>query len=320
MKYYFAPLQGFTDSVYREVHSKHFSGLDAYLTPFCRVEKGEMRWHDQKDVNPERNENLSKTGRLIPQVIGNTAEEVDLLVSKLKSLGYRSVDINFGCPFPMIAKKQKGAGILLCPDKVKDVLSVVKLHPDISFSVKMRLGMTDPLECMEILPYLNEAGLKQITMHARLGKDQYKGDLDLLSFDKFRNACLVPLVYNGDIIDENSCRKIVEQYPNLQGVMIGRGLLQNPFLVEELIAGAAIPCAEKSKRLKKFVSDLTEGYSAVMNGGELQLVQKLTLFWEYLLPELDHRSRKKILKSKKLTDYNSNVAEALSAYGRGDRI
>ena len=314
MKYYFAPLQGYTDSIFREVHAKHFSGVDAYYTPFCRLEKGDVRWHDRKDLQPDRNPLLREQNRLVPQIIANTAEEVDILVNRLMELDYHRIDVNFGCPFPMIAKKQKGAGILASPDMVENVLSALKKYASCEFSVKMRLGMNEENEWVALIPLLNESNLKQITLHARIGKEQYKGEMHYEAFSDFMKQCKIPLVFNGDIVDLPSYLSMCEKYPSVSGVMIGRGLLQNPFLVEEIVSGSVVPVTEKVKRLKSFMSDLTEGYGNVMSGGELQLVQKLSSFWEYLLPELDHRSRKKILKSRKLSDYQSNVEEALRKY------
>lgn len=314
MKYYFAPLQGYTDSIFREVHAKHFSGVDAYYTPFCRVEKGDVRWHDRKDLQPDRNPLLREQNRLVPQIIANTAEEVDILVNRLLELDYHRIDVNFGCPFPMIAKKQKGAGILASPDLVKNVLEALKKYDSCEFSVKMRLGMNEENEWVALIPLLNESSLKQITLHARIGKEQYKGEMHYEAFSDFMKQCKIPLVFNGDIVDLPSYLSVCEKYPSVSGVMIGRGLLQNPFLVEEIVAGSVVSVTEKVKRLKSFMSDLAEGYGNVMSGGELQLVQKLSSFWEYLLSELDHRSRKKILKSRKLSDYQSNVEEALRKY------
>lgn len=313
MQYFFAPLQGYTDAVFRETHAKHFKGIDAYYTPFCRVEKGEMRWHDQKDINPERNPTLFKEGRLVPQIIGNSAEEVTLLIQKIQEFGYKKVDVNFGCPFPMIAKKQKGAGILTCPEKVEEVLAALSQFSGMEFSLKMRLGMVAPDEALQLLPLINQTKLSHLTMHARLGKDQYKGEMDLESFETFAKACKTPLVFNGDITTLEGMQNIEEQYPNLSAMMIGRGLLQNPLLVEERINNAPYPAAKRNALLKSFLEELEAGYAEQMNGGEGQVVQKLTSYWEYLLPELDHKSRKKILKSKKMTDYKSGVTEALRA-------
>ncbi|MCQ2224982.1 MAG: tRNA-dihydrouridine synthase family protein [Paludibacteraceae bacterium] len=313
MQYHFAPLQGYTDAVFRETHAKHFKGIDAYYTPFCRVEKGEMRWHDQKDINPERNPTLFKEGRLVPQIIGNSAEEVTLLIQKIQEFGYKKVDVNFGCPFPMIAKKQKGAGILTCPEKVEEVLAALSQFSGMEFSLKMRLGMVAPDEALQLLPLINQTKLSHLTMHARLGKDQYKGEMDLESYETFAKACKIPLVFNGDITTLEGMQNIEEQYPNLSAMMIGRGLLQNPLLVEERINNAPYPAAKRNALLKSFLEELEAGYAEQMNGGEGQVVQKLTSYWEYLLPELDHKSRKKILKSKKMTDYKSGVTEALRA-------
>lgn len=316
MQYHFAPLQGYTDAVFRETHAKHFKGIDAYYTPFCRVEKGEMRWHDQKEINPNRNPILFQEGRLVPQIIGNSAEEVTLLIQKIQEFGYNRVDVNFGCPFPMIAKKQKGAGILTCPEKVEEVLAALSQFSGMEFSLKMRLGMVAPDEALQLLPLINQTKLSHLTMHARLGKDQYKGEMDLESYETFAKACKIPLVFNGDITTLPQIQNTEAQFPNLSAIMIGRGLLQNPLLAEERLNNEVYTPVQKAAKLKKFLEELEANYAEVLNGGEIQLVQKLTTLWEYLLPEIDHKQRKKILKSKKLGDYKSNVAEALRSISK----
>lgn len=311
MQYHFAPLQGFTDAVFRETHAKHFKGIDAYYTPFCRVEKGEMRWHDQKEISPERNPNLFEQGLLVPQIIGNSAEEVTILIKKIIEMGYQRIDLNFGCPFPMIAKKEKGAGILSHPEKVKEVLEATQAFPDTTFSVKMRLGMHEPSEAELLLPILNEERLSHITMHARLGKDQYKGEMDLDAFSLFIKGSAHPVIYNGDITRIEEINATMERFPSISAIMVGRGLLQNPCLVEEALSGTAYTTTKRISKIKDFLDDLENGYAEKLNGGEGQLVQKLTSYWEYLLPELDHKSRKKILKSKKLADYKGAFMEGL---------
>lgn len=316
MQYQFAPLQGFTDAVFRETHAKHFKGIDAYYTPFCRVEKGEMRWHDQKEISAERNPTLFEQGKLVPQIIGNSAEEVTILIQKIIEIGYKRIDVNFGCPFPMIAKKQKGAGILSAPEKAKEVLDALVKFPEVDFSLKMRLGMVASNEVLQLLPLINGAKLSQVTMHARLGKDQYKGEMDFAGYEAFTKDCFQKIIFNGDITTIEKVRATTERYPNLAGVMIGRGLLMNPALVEESLNQEAYTPSKRCAKLKAFMEELEAGYGEAMNGGEGQLVQKLTTFWEYLLPELDHKGRKKILKSKKLSDYRAAVNEAFRIIGK----
>lgn len=109
------------------------------------------------------------------------------------------MDINLGCPFPLLAKRHNGSGILPYPEEVKALLSIVTRYPQISFSVKMRLGWEQPDECLALAPILNDLPLHQITMHPRLGKQGYKGEVDLQGFSAFREVCRLPLVYNGDI-------------------------------------------------------------------------------------------------------------------------
>lgn len=135
-KIHFAPVQGHTDWTYRNIHAKFFGGVDAYYTPFIRVEKGDtFRSRDMKDCDPE----LNNVGVLIPQVLGGEPAELDTCLQMLEGRGYKQVDINMGCPFTMISRRGKGAGLLPCPERVKALLEVVKDFPGIQCSVKMRL-------------------------------------------------------------------------------------------------------------------------------------------------------------------------------------
>ena len=161
---------------------------------------------------------------------------------------------------------------------------------------------------MLLLPMINNSSIKQLTLHPRLGKDQYKGSLYRDAFESFMKGCRIPLVFNGDIASVEDVDSIKTAYPNIKGLMIGRGLLQNPLLVDMAVNG---PVKQEDAKLKSFMTDLESAYAEHLQGGELQLVQKLVSYWEYLMPNVEHRLRKKILKSKKLNDYKSAVAAVL---------
>ena len=226
---HFAPLQGYTEAIYRNAHATVFGGVETYYTPFVRLEKETFRSRDIRDIEPGNN----TVSHLIPQLIGADTNKAEAILSLFIEKGYREADINLGCPFPLLARRHNGSGILPYPEEVKALLSIVTRYPQISFSVKMRLGWEQPDECLALAPILNDLPLRQITMHPRLGKQGYKGEVDLEGFSAFREVCRLPLVYNGDIHLVEDIQRISKQFPSLAGIMIGRGLLANPALALE---------------------------------------------------------------------------------------
>ena len=224
--------------------------------------------------------------------------------------GYREIDINLGCPFPMLAKRQCGSGMLPYPDKVEALLKQTEQFPDIRFSVKMRLGWEKPDECLSLIPLLNAAPLTEITLHPRLGIQQYKGEVDMEGFTSFYEACRHPVVYNGDILTIADIHRITDKFPSLAGVMIGRGLLTNPALGWEYKEGRKLSPEEWHEKLKALHTAVFLHYEEQIQGGEAQLVTKMKTFWEYLAPQIDRKSWKAIHKSTTLTKYNIAVRSA----------
>ena len=159
---YAAPLQGFTETAWRNAHEQSFGGIDAYYTPFIRLEKGVIRNKDKRDVSPDEN----TVSHLIPQIIASDAEELEQLVVFLLVQGYREIDVNMGCPFPLIVRRGKGSGILPYPEKVAVLLDAMKRFPEVCFSVKMRLGWEHADEWKQVLPLLNRSCVKQVTLHS----------------------------------------------------------------------------------------------------------------------------------------------------------
>lgn len=308
MKIYAAPLQGYTESAWRNAHAEVFGGIDAYYTPFVRMEKGSIRNKDNREINVHNN----KVGHLVPQVIASGAEEFRLLVDHVHAMGYNEVDLNMGCPFTMMANHGKGSGMLVSPDKVKEVLAVMQEMPDISFSVKMRLGWQDADEWKSVLPLLNESRVSQIVLHPRIGKQQYKGEVDKKGFAEFYAECEKPLVYNGDLCTLNDVDEVMNAWPDLRGIMIGRGLLANPALAAEIREGKCLTQSELYAKVAEMHRSIYLQYARTIEGGEAQLVAKLKTMWEYLLPDMDKKRRKAIQKSNKLDSYLRAVDEALA--------
>ena len=249
---------------------------------------------------------------LTPQLIASTPETILHILSLFIEKGYQKVDINLGCPFPTLAKRHNGAGLLPYPDEVKALLSAaLEAHPDIRFSVKMRLGWEDAAECMALLPLLNSLPLSHITMHPRLGKQQYKGEVDLEAFQRFYAECEKPLVYNGDLLTLDDIERIESRFPRLAGLMIGRGLLANPALAIEYQQGEPLSPQAMMEKIRLLHADVFSQYGNLLEGGEQQLLTKMRTFWEYLLPDGDRKAKKVIHKTSKLSNYQAAVSNLL---------
>lgn len=307
MKIYAAPLQGFTEAAWRNAHEGVFGGVDAYYTPFVRLEKGEIRNKDRKEVSCERN----RVAHLVPQVIASTSEELAVLVDFLMAQGYREMDLNMGCPFPPVVNRKMGSGLLPYPERVEALLEALRAYPDGMFSVKMRLGWQEPEEWRAVLPLLNGSVVKQITLHPRIGKQQYKGTVDLESFALFYEACEVPLVYNGDLYSVEEMQQVMTRFPRLSGLMIGRGLLANPSLAAAFRDGKPWQQEVLYRKVAEMHDLLLAAYEQTMEGGEAQLLHKMKTMWEYLLPDMDKKARKQLLKCSRLDAYLRAVREAL---------
>lgn len=305
---HFAPLQGYTEVFYRNAHATCFGGVDTYYTPFVRLEKGSFRRRDVRGIEPENNH----VPHLIPQLIAPTFEKAETILKLFIEKGYEEVDINLGCPFPMLAKRHNGSGILPYPEEVKELLRLVTEYPQIKFSVKMRLGWESPEECLRLAPIINEVPLSQVTVHPRLGKQQYKGKVDLEGFAAFQEVCKLPLIYNGDIHSLEDIQRIQDQFPTLAGIMIGRGMLANPALALEFKEGRRLTADEMREKLRSMHKSVYNQYAEQLEGGDGQLLDKMKTFWEYLMPEADRKLLKAIHKSSNISKYNQAVAAFFS--------
>ena len=306
---HFAPLQGYTDHIYRNAHNAIFGGVDTYYTPFVRIERDDFRSRELRDIDPENNEGVA----LIPQLIATTAAEMDRICDMLVAKGYDKADINMGCPFPMIARKAKGSGILAFPEKVSELMDVVKKRTDITFSVKMRIGWETAADSVALVDILNSAPLSQIAIHARLGKQQYKGEVDMKGFEYLLNNLTHPVIYNGDITTVEQIYELQEKYPNLAGIMIGRGLLANPALGYEYKNDVKLSAIEMKKKVKELHNNVFAHYSEYLQGDK-QILEKMKHLWEYFTNELEKRTRKKVEKAGKILNYDAAIALSFSQW------
>ncbi|MCK5837909.1 MAG: tRNA-dihydrouridine synthase family protein [Desulfobacula sp.] len=300
----FAPLQGFTDVTYRNVYSDHFSGVDEAVAPFIST-MGQMRLNPSriKDVDPEKNKKLV----VVPQLLGNVAKDFIFLADHLYTMGYTRINWNLGCPHSKIAKKKRGSGLLMYPDKIDAFLDTVLSEISNTLSVKIRLGRKSKHEIFTLLPILDKYPLDEIILHPRTGIQMYEGTADHDAFGEALLNCQHPFTYNGDITDVTAFHTVQKKFPRIKRFMIGRGILSNPFLPEQIKERHVdTPPIE---RLKAFHDALFDSYQTIFSGPG-HLIGRMKGFWTYMGPSFKENRKplKTILKAGSITRYQDRVA------------
>lgn len=303
MNLYIAPIQGHTDAAWRHFHNELYGNDGKYFTPFMRAEHGELRPKDLKDfTNP-----LNSGVNLEPQVIFKDMQELELLINALEKAGASTINLNMGCPFPLQTGKGRGAGFLRNIDEASKLAEVLEKFPTISFSVKMRLGYDNPTQWQGIIDILNETEFNNIYVHPRIARQQYGGQLDLEQFEQILKRSKNPVVFNGDICTPEHAAFISSRFPEISGIMLGRGLLGRPSLGLEIASRNEWAKEERLKKMLDFHRQLFKYYSESLCG-DAQILSKIKPFWEYSESEIGRKAWKAIKKASNLSKYNTALA------------
>lgn len=298
MRYYFAPMEGLTDSVYRRLHHKYFGGVDRYYMPFLSPTVHQTLTGKEDRELPMAD---SVDFAAVPQILTKVPEDFLWAAKVCRDRGYEEVNLNVGCPSGTVVAKGKGAGMLADPNALDWFLDAVFAQSPLPISVKTRLGMTEPEEFPALLEVFNRYPIRELTIHSRVRKQFYQGDVHL---DMFRHAVREsknPLCYNGDLFSRQDIEKIAAEFPLMEAVMLGRGLVADPGM---LCGGtnAAI--------LEQFHDALLEEY-LVLFGGSRNAMFRLKENWSYLLPRFENSEKlaKRLRKSTDLAEYRAIAAE-----------
>lgn len=298
-----APLQGYTDAVWRHCHASLYGGVDGYFTPFVRVEKGEARRHDMADVTSPLNAGVS----VVPQVIFKSVDELSLLVRTLMAEGHRRIDLNMGCPFTPQVRKGRGARVLANVAVLEEVADLVCDTPDVEFSVKMRLGIDDPSQWLEAAEAINRMPLSHVAVHPRTVRQQYGGEVNREAMGRVVEVIRHPLYYNGDITAPDDIDEVMRRWPSLRGVMIGRGLLARPSLPQEWRCGEQWTAERRMQQMLRLHDAISDEYRRryVQSG---QYLSKIRTFWDYADDIVERKKLKSIRKAGSERAYTSAVA------------
>lgn len=305
-----SPLQGYTDFRFRNAFHKFFGGIDTYYAPYIRFyNKLEIKNSYKKDLLPENN----TVPELIPQVMTNDADEFLLVAKYVQELGYKEVNWNLGCPYSMATKCGLGSGLIGDPEKINRILDRIHSESDIVVSMKMRMGLLNSKEILEVFPVLEKYPIKNIAIHARIGKQLYKGGVDLDSFQKCVDNTHLKLYYNGDITSVHRFIKMKERFPSINHWMIGRGLIMDPFLPQMIKTNSTEYPSNRLGLLHEFHNVLFNQYDEALSGASHTL-SKMRNFWEYFAFAFSnqHKAFKKIKKAKNIIAYKVAVNEIIA--------
>ncbi|NJK94098.1 MAG: tRNA-dihydrouridine synthase family protein [Bacteroidales bacterium] len=304
---YLAPLQGYTDYSFRMAFCTLFDTPDVAFSPFIETHKPDHRAY--RDVLPERNTGIP----LVPQVLGNNAAEMQQVIAHLHELGYDEINWNLGCPYSMVTKKQMGAGLLPFPQEIDTVLKELYKNTSLKLSVKMRLGLTSPDEWQEVVPVLNRYPLTEVIIHGRTASQMYNGDVNVTAFHSMTDQLVHPVCYNGNINSLEDFQSLVQQMPMVSKWMIGRGLIANPLLLQEIKTNTKATPPEIKTAINRLHDQLLY-HNSMHLSGESHLMHKVKPYWEYFSQSFpdEKKGLKKIKKSSTYAAYLNACREVLS--------
>lgn len=307
---YFAPLEDVTGYLFRNLHNRIFPGVDRYYAPFISAVEPErkIKRRELEDTAPENNQGIN----MIPQILTNSSGDFINTAEMLINRGYKEINFNLGCPSRDVVKRKKGSGFLTVPDKLDRFFDEVfntfaeKGYDDVNISVKTRIGRSDTGNLDRIIEILNRYPVSDITVHPRLGKNFYRGPLDMEAFEKMYEGLQHPVIFNGEIKSTYDIEEAVKKYPKLKAIMIGRGMIRDLALAREFKDGKPLSLPE----ITDFTGELYRSYKERLHA-EIYAVNKMKELWGWIKenPLFDGKEReiRAILRSKSTTEYESAV-------------
>ena len=311
-----APMQGLTELLFRRVYEECFPGaIRLAVTPFLSLthnlhnlladgaQSSTLR-HFMRDVLPEANKGSIP---ITPQILGKEPDEFIALGNRLYDMGYGEVNWNIGCPMRNITGKHRGSGILPYPDEVRAVLDAVIPELKPKLSIKMRIGLRQKEDIFALVPVLNDYPLASITIHPRLGRQQYTGVPDMETFGQVLPLIKHPVIYNGDITSVADVQRIKEKYPAVADIMVGRGILYRPTLPLE-IEGQPMSEEDRLQATKHFIRRMNEEIRKTAPSDE-SAIRKTKEYWCMLwrgLPISEAEARK-VLREQELTSVDKLI-------------
>ena len=287
MRYYFAPMEGITDSIYRQTHHKYYPGLDRYYMPFLSPTIHRTLTHKEDRELPMAD---SVPFCAVPQILTKVAEDFLWAASICRDRGYEEVNLNLGCPSGTVVSKGKGSGMLRDIDGLDRFLEEIFAASPLPISVKTRLGLENGEEFPRLLDIFNRYPIQELTVHPRVRKQFYDGSVDMEMFRYAVANSRNPLCYNGDLTSLQQIEAFRQEFPGIEAVMIGRGLIADPGMLSPGTVAT----------LEAFHNELLERYLEAF-GGSRNAMFRLKENWHFLITQFEG-SEKLWKQLRKTTD------------------
>ena len=301
MKFYLAPMEGITGNIYRNSYEKYFHNIDKYFTPFIVPNQSvSLKTKELKDLLPQNNKGLN----IVPQILTNDAEGFILTANKLKQLGYEEINLNLGCPAGTVVSKKRGSGFLAYPEELDKFLDEIYKIDNMKISIKTRLGKERADEFYKLIEIYNKYPLEELIIHPRTREDFYGNTPNLEVFKDALKLSKHSICYNGDIFTLNSYNKIINEFPKVNKVMLGRGILANPGLIGEIKNNEFA----NKEIIKMFHDEIFENYTILLNEDK-NAMYRMKELWGYMSHIFTNNKKyyKKIKKAQKAIDYKNAV-------------
>ena len=254
MNYYFAPMEGLTDSIYRRAHHRFFGGIDRYYMPFFSPTV-------HRTLTPREVRELPRADSVpfnaVPQVLTKDPGDFLWAAEVVRDLGYEEINLNIGCPSGTVVAKGKGSGMLRDLEELERFFDHIFAASSLPVSVKTRIGLETAEEFPAILDLYNRYPIKELTIHPRVRRQFYEGQVHREWFSYTVAYSKNPLCYNGDIRTMSEIDTLQKEYPGLGAVMIGRGLIADPGM---LCGGTT------TDTLEAFLNELMDEYEVAFSG------------------------------------------------------
>lgn len=269
----FAPLDGITRRVFRNVWFQRFGGVDRCFIPFFSpTPQHILTKRDARELVNDKNLPL------VPQIMTRRAEDFIWGAQTAAELGYTEVNLNLGCPSGTVTAKGKGAGFLAHPEELDRFFDTVFSEVQMPVSVKTRLGIEDPEEFSKLLEIYNRYPIAMLIVHPRVQRQRYRGQVDLNAFAEALETCRMPVCYNGDLNTLEDIQALETRFPALRHGMLGRGAVADPALPRKLHGGPPATRQELQSFTQTLYREYQEFYGQIGTAA-----QRMREVWFYLI-------------------------------------
>lgn len=331
MKFYLAPLEGVTGYIFRNALDAYFPGTDRYFTPFIVPDqKHALRKRELRDVLPENNQ----VKELVPQILTSDPVRFVETAKALAEYGYEEVNLNLGCPSGTVVAGGRGAGMLADVEKLDCFLDQIFRDMDLRISVKTRIGIERPEEGYTLMKVYNQYPISEVIIHPRTRKEYYKGEPHLDVFSELLAMSQHPVCYNGNLFTVRDYEQFRARFPQVERVMIGRGVLADPGLMQRLKSfehaqktgedsgrkenGMEQPRSEiyrtGKQELRAFHDTIFRQYREIFDEDKNAIFHMKEL-WSYLMHSFEGSEpyAKKLRKTSSLNEYRCEVGNLFRA-------